>query len=79
MKGYQYITVFVLILIGCTEPLEIDGEVRSTTNISDILVVEALLTNERKQHVVSLRRGSNFNTDSLTLIRNREFNVIKSV
>jgi hypothetical protein len=76
MKRFYYMILCVLILIGCTEPFEIDTEVRSTTGIENILVVEATLTNEMKQHMVSLGKGSSFATDSLIVVQNANVRIV---
>jgi hypothetical protein len=58
------------------EPIEIDTEVRSTTTIEDILVVEATLTNEFKQHEVYLKKGSSFTADSMAVVQNAQVNIL---
>lgn len=55
----------ILGLIGCIEEIEIDTDVRSALNIEEMLVVEATLTNELKQHEILLGRGRSFANDSL--------------
>ena len=75
MKRLFYI-VFFLPLVGCIESIEIDTEVDSATDIEDILVVEATLTNELKQHVISLSKGSSFERDSLLAVENATVSVI---
>ncbi|KPM33587.1 Hypothetical protein I595_490 [Croceitalea dokdonensis DOKDO 023] len=52
-------------LLGCVEPFELGQEVLQTGDINAILVVEASLTNEQKQHEVLLGRGRSFANDTV--------------
>lgn len=79
LRAYHYIALIVFGFTGCVEPFEIDTQVRSSTNIEDILVVEATLTNELKQHSVSLRRGSSFAMDSLIVVENASVSIVDNM
>ena len=65
-----------LLLYGCVEPIEIDTDVSATATIEEILVVEATITNELKQHVVSVSRGNSFSRDEQIVVENATVRVI---
>lgn len=75
----KHIIVWLLPLLGCVEPYEITDEVRSSVNIEDILVVEATLTDDLKQHTVFLRKGSSLTTDSLVMVQNATVNIVDNL
>ncbi len=58
----------ILITSSCVEPIDISAEVDNGENIETIMVVEATLTNELKQHEVLLGKGRSFANDSLQLV-----------
>ena len=70
MNRFIYILAFLFMLSSCVEEIEIDTEVTATSNIEDILVVEATFTNELKQQQVILQRGSSFGGGGLSIVQN---------
>lgn len=52
-------------LLGCIEEIAIDTSLRADIDIEEVLVVEATLTDELKQHEILLSRGSSFANDSI--------------
>lgn len=53
----SYLIVLLTMLVSCVEPIELENK-----NFEDLLVVEALLTNENKRHVVTLTRTINLDS-----------------
>lgn len=76
IKKSFYIVFTVFFLSGCVQPIELE-----TIDYQDILVVEALLTNESKHHTVKLSRtfkldsvGPKIETGALVLIKDNNQN-----
>ncbi len=53
MKKQIFVFIFIVLLSGCIEPIELDTIVENEST----LVVDALLTNELKHHIVKLSRA----------------------
>ncbi len=60
-------TGLILLSFGCLEEVEIDTSVEASINIEEILIVEATLTDELKNQIILLSRGSSFANDSTEL------------
>ena len=62
---YSFIILGLLgLFLGCLEEVEIDTSVEASINIEEILIVEATLTDEMKNQMIILSRGSSFTNDS---------------
>ncbi len=69
-KKYFTFGVFAL-LLGCVEPFEFETE-----TFEDALVVEATITNEAKQHQITLSRTSGFDEENYVLESNANVKIV---
>ena len=50
-QNYFYFLIFILLIISCTQPIEIDN-----VTFEENIVVKAILTNEIKNHSITLSK-----------------------
>ncbi len=65
MKRFCYIALLLTIPYGCIDEFDIVVGSESTASIEDILVVEAIITDELKTQEILLSRGNTFGNDSI--------------
>jgi len=70
---YVAVAFLMTLLNGCVEPFETEGIVE---DFKSVLVVEAALTNELKQHQIRLTRAFEFEADSARAEQNANVSVI---
>ncbi len=69
-----------LLFSSCIEEIAIDTDVVQELNIENVLVIEATLTDELKNQIVYLSRGSNFANDSVSSFeRNAMVNIVDNL
>lgn len=71
-----YAFFMVLCLFSCVEPFDIPFvEDESESTIEKLLVVEATITNELKQHDVFLSSGNSFESEGIQFVQNAEVSI----
>ncbi|MFS4491683.1 DUF4249 domain-containing protein [Maribacter sp. 2308TA10-17] len=73
MKKILYIILAFCVLLACIDPFEVE-----TQAFAGVLVVDARLTNEVKQHRVLLSRARPFEQDSISPERNATVSIIEN-